>query len=75
LVAGRDAIHQGSATLGYNDVRHTCVGIEQFLSELVLGTWLGSVDDDTVRLASGENTTIFPRYIFEITVEAAEREH
>lgn len=34
LAQGREALSQGSVTVGYNDVRHTAVPIEQFLPEL-----------------------------------------
>jgi hypothetical protein len=72
LAQGRDALGQGSVTVGYNDVRHTAIPIEQFLPELFLGTWLGSPDEETLRFASGDDGNVAPRHIFEITV-AVER--
>jgi hypothetical protein len=57
-------LSQGSVTIGYNDVRHTAVPIEQFLPELVLGAWLGSLDEKTLRFASGDDSNVTPRHIF-----------
>jgi hypothetical protein len=61
-------LSQGSVTVVYNDVRHTAVPIEQFLPELVLGAWLGSLDEKTLRFASGDDSNVTPRHIFEIFV-------
>lgn len=71
LVAGRDALNQRTVTVGYNDIRHTAVALEQFLPELLLGTWLGSLDEETLRFAAGENENLRPRHIFEITVHSS----
>jgi hypothetical protein len=49
-------------------VRHTAVPIEQFLPELFLGTWLGSLDEKTLRFVSGDDSNVTPRHIFEIFV-------
>jgi len=68
LVRGRDALSQGSVTVGYNDVRHTAVPIEQFLPELFLGTWMGSLDEKTLKFANGDDSNVRPRYIFEISI-------
>jgi hypothetical protein len=68
LAQGRDALGQGSVTVGYNDVRHTAIPIEQFLPELFLGTWLGSLDEKTLRFANGDDSNVTPRHSFEISV-------
>jgi hypothetical protein len=68
LGQGRSALKQGSFTMGYNDIRHAAVRLQQFLPELLLGAWVGSVDDKTLRFAQGEDMTIRPRHIFEITL-------
>jgi len=68
LVAGRGALHQASVTIGYNDIRHTAIAMNQFLPELLLGTWLGSIDEETLRFAEGDDVNLRPRHIFEITV-------
>jgi hypothetical protein len=68
LGRGRDALTQRSFTVGINDVRHHAIPIEQFLAELLLGTWLGTQDEHALRFARGEDGTIVPRHIFQITV-------
>lgn len=68
LARGRDALRQKTMTVGYNDVRHPGVLVEQFLAELFLGTWVGSAEDSTLAFARGEDTGVTPRHIFEISV-------
>lgn len=70
LVRGRAALEQRSVTIGYNDIRHAAVPMEQFLPELFLGTWIGSADESTVAFARGENANVRPRHIFEVSVVA-----
>jgi hypothetical protein len=70
LARGRDALGQRSVTIGYNDIRHAAVPMEQFLPELFLGTWIGSADESTVAFARGENANVKPRHIFEVSVIA-----
>lgn len=68
LGRGRAGLGQGSFTVGYNDLRHGAVGLEQFLPELLLGGWVGSVDEKHLRFARGEDGNIRPRHIFEIAL-------
>jgi hypothetical protein len=70
LVRGRDALVQRRVTIGYNDIRHAAVPMEQYLPELFLGTWIGSADESTVSFARGENANVKPRHIFEVSVIA-----
>lgn len=70
LARGRDALGQQSVTIGYNDIRHVAVPMEQFLPELFLGTWIGSTEESTVTFARGENANVRPRHIFEVLVIA-----
>lgn len=72
LCAGRGVLDQESFTIGYSSVRHTAVPLEQFISELLIGTWIGSGDEETLRFARGEDAAIAPRHIFSITVGQAE---
>ena len=37
-----------------------------------LGTWVGSIDAETVSFAKGENRRLTPRYIFEASITAGE---
>jgi hypothetical protein len=72
LVQGHDAVEQKSVTIGYNEIRHTGISIEQFLPELFMGTWVGAVSENVLQFASGENSNIAPRHILEITVGIAQ---
>ncbi|MEZ0112662.1 hypothetical protein ABH920_006685 [Catenulispora sp. EB89] len=67
---GRGALHQASFTVGYNDVRHSGIPIEQFLPELLLGTWIGSASPETVNFANGHDAQVKPRYVFSVSVTA-----
>lgn len=68
LVKGRDALGKGSVTVGYNDVRHTAVALEQFLLELFLGTWVGDTREGVLDFALSENGDIPARHIFQVAV-------
>ncbi|SDI88760.1 hypothetical protein [Nonomuraea jiangxiensis] len=70
LIAGGNALGQNTATVNYNDVRHTAVLVEQFMSELFLGIWVGSVNEQTLKFARGEDSSVTPRNIFEIAITA-----
>ncbi len=72
LVEGRGALGQGSVTLGYNDLRHAAVPIGQYILEIFLGTWVGSIDSETVSFARGENSRLAPRYIFDVSITAGD---
>lgn len=67
IARGRSVLGQGSFTLGYNDIRHGAVRLHQFLPELVLGAWIGSSKESTLRFAHGEDD-LRPRHIIEIGV-------
>lgn len=70
LARGRDALGHRTVTIGYNEVRHAAVPMEQFLSELFIGMWIGSVDESTVAFARGDDANVRPRHIFEVSVIA-----
>ncbi len=57
---------RSSATLGYNELRHGAIGLDQFLPELFLGIWVGDDRAETVRFARDGDDLIRPRHIFEI---------
>jgi hypothetical protein len=68
LIAGDGRECQRSATIHYAEVRHTAIPISQLIGELVLGTWLGTSNRETVAFAEGGDATAMPRHLFEITV-------
>ncbi|MEA3075285.1 MAG: hypothetical protein QOF60_193 [Actinomycetota bacterium] len=68
LAQGRGALKQATFTVGYNDVRHSAVPIEQFLPELVMGMWVGSISSACVEFAQGQDNAVVPRHIIEISV-------
>jgi hypothetical protein len=67
VVAGHGVFEsrQKSYMLGYENVRHTCVTLDQFLPELFLGAWVGDTHDETLAFARG-TAQLRPRYLFEV---------
>lgn len=55
-------------TIGYNDVRSAAIPLEQYLLDLLIGQWIGTTAEDTVKFARGENANIRPRVVLEITI-------
>lgn len=70
-IKGRGKLAQKSATIGYNDVRHAAVPMEQFLTELFLGTWVGTGSESALAFARGNLANAKPRHIFEVSVVVA----
>jgi hypothetical protein len=55
-------------TVGYTAVRHTAIPMEQYLPDLIVGLWLGSNSEKTVRAAQGTGRTTRPRFALTIDV-------
>jgi hypothetical protein len=72
LIEGRGGSAHGRVTIGYSELRHMAISIEQFLPEIFVGTWVGSNDEETLRFASGAGSSINPRHIFEISITASQ---
>ncbi|MFI1996316.1 hypothetical protein [Actinoplanes sp. NPDC020271] len=69
MAAGSGALEttQRTFTLGYDKVRHACVGLDQFLPELFLGAWVGDTRQVTLDFARGR-TGLVPRHLFEVAI-------
>ena len=74
LAEGREALAQGSVTLGYNDLRHAAVPIGQYILEIFLGTWIGSIEPQVISFTKGTNSRLAPRYIFEVSITAGDEQ-
>lgn len=55
-------------TVGYTAVRHTAIPMEQYLPDLIVGLWLGSNSEKTLRAAQGTGRTTRPRFALTIDV-------
>ena len=55
-------------TIGYNDVRSAAIPLEQYLLDLLIGQWIGTTSQETVKFARGENTNIRPLIVLEVTI-------
>ncbi|WP_405968947.1 hypothetical protein OG613_48535 (plasmid) [Streptomyces sp. NBC_00015] len=55
-------------TVGYTAVRHTAIPMEQYLPDLIVGLWLGSNGEKTLRAAQGTGRTTRPRFALTIDV-------
>ncbi|WP_420082884.1 hypothetical protein ACN6AT_38000 (plasmid) [Streptomyces sp. JL4002] len=60
-------------TVGYTAVRHTAVAIEQYLTDLIVGLWLGSSSERTLKAAQGTGRTTRPR--FALTIDVVLEQH
>ncbi|CAL9667749.1 hypothetical protein SUDANB2_07251 (plasmid) [Streptomyces sp. enrichment culture] len=54
-------------TVGYTIVRHTAVAIDQYLPDLIVGLWLGSSSERTLKAAQGTGRTTRP--LFALTID------
>ena len=55
-------------TVGYTAVRHTAIPMEQYLPDLIVGLWLGSNSENTLRAAQGTSRATKPRFALTIDV-------
>ncbi len=59
---------QKSFTVRHVDVRHTAIGLDQYLCDLTLGMWVGTADPAALALVDGSNSRTSPANILEIRV-------
>ncbi|MBT1675907.1 hypothetical protein [Curtobacterium aurantiacum] len=45
-----------TATVGWADIRSASIPLSQLLLDLIIGLWIGSIDDTTIRAAQGEDS-------------------
>jgi hypothetical protein len=56
-------------TIGYHQVRSAAIPLQQYLTQLLIGQWVGTSAEEVVSFASGENSNIRPRVVFEVTID------
>ncbi len=61
-----------SFTVGYTQVRSAAIPLEQYLVSLLIGQWLGTSAEETVKFAEGRLPNLRPKAIIEITVSLPE---
>lgn len=59
---------QRTFVVGYREIRHAAIPLDQFVPELVTGTWVGTHRPDVVSFARGEHSRIEPQRIFTISL-------
>ncbi len=55
-------------TVGYHEIRSAAIPLEQYLVELVIGQWVGTISPEVLSFAVGESTNIRPRMVIEVTI-------
>lgn len=68
LRQGASQARKGSFTVPYQQVRHSCIGLGQYLCDLLVGMWLGSSNPETLQVADGTGARTRPRTMLEIRV-------
>jgi hypothetical protein len=66
--ASRRGAYVETITVGYHQARSAAIPLEQYLVDLLIGQWVGTTAEDTVRFALGEDTNIRPRIVLEVTI-------
>lgn len=59
---------QKTFTVGYHEVRSVAIPLAQYLTELLIGQWLGTSTEAVLEFARGENTKCRPRTVIEVHV-------
>lgn len=57
-----------SFTVGYHEIRSAAIPLEQYLVNLLIGQWLGTISEDIIKLVQDGNTGIRPRIVVEVTI-------
>jgi len=73
ILEERGKLSQGSAAVPYSGIRAMAIPLPEFLVDLVIGLWIGTARDTTLRLARGETGSTRPRHIVEIEVRFGEQ--
>jgi hypothetical protein len=61
-------------TASYAAIRHTAIPMEQYLTDLTVGLWLGSSSERTLHAAQGTGRTTRPRFALTIDILLAGQE-
>ncbi|WP_058042226.1 hypothetical protein [Streptomyces roseifaciens] len=55
-------------TVGHSDIRHVAVGLDNYLTDLIVGMWLGSSSEAALAAAAGETPMNRPEFFLNIKV-------
>ena len=66
--AGRKHTKVGSFIAPYHEVRSAAIPLSQFLTDLLVGMWLGSVRASALEVASGTDNRTVPRFIVTVSI-------
>lgn len=61
-------VNSKTFTAGYHEVRSAAIPLEHYLGDLLIGQWVGTSSEEVVQFALGENSTIRPRLVVEVTI-------
>ncbi|MCD0463054.1 hypothetical protein [Roseiconus lacunae] len=70
MALGQEKETQGTFNVRYSEIRTSSIPLRQFIVQLSLGLWIGSLDSQLLRFVKGEESGILPRHIVEIVVHA-----
>ena len=65
---------QKTFTVGYHEVRSAAIPLAQYLSELLIGQWLGTTTAETISFAQGTNPNLQPRVVIELQITGRHKE-
>lgn len=68
LRVGRKHTTVGSFIAPYHEVRSAAIPLSQFLTDLLVGMWLGSTKEDALKAAGGADNRTVPRFIVTISI-------
>jgi hypothetical protein len=57
-----------SFTVRFNDVRSAAIPVDQFLTELFVGAWIGNAQPNALKIGRGEVQGLIPRNLVEVRV-------
>jgi hypothetical protein len=55
-----------SFTAHYYELRAAAIPLEQYLVDLLIGQWLGTMSEDVINFVEGGNPNIRPRMVVEV---------
>lgn len=59
---------QKTFNVGYHEVRSAAIPLSQYLTELLIGQWLGTTTDAAISFAQGCNPHLQPRMVIELQI-------
>jgi hypothetical protein len=73
LAVGRQDANDGKPlkqiAVGYNEIRSAAIPLENYLTDLLIGQWVGTRAPETLNFAEGGHPRIKPRVTIELSIE------